>query len=89
MSYGQEFRIDNLGRGLASNISEADMPPGGALVEENIELTELGAIRKRNGIVRFIPQEFLGDVTAVIPVSDCLGSRWYIVGSDELRVAKR
>ena len=88
MSYGLPVRFERLGLGLASQIADTDLPPGAALVEENISLDELGAIRKRNGFTRFIPEIFGGNVSAIIPVENCFGQRQYMVASSDLRIAK-
>lgn len=90
MSYGREIVLDNLSGGLADHIGEADLPAQNALTEKNFSLDLIGAIRKRLGISRFIPQAFGTEVKAIIPISDCFGVRDYIIGSDtELRVAKK
>lgn len=89
MSYGREIRIENLGVGLVQDIADTDLPPGAALVEDNMSLGELGAIEKRSGFTRRIPERFTDTVKAVVPIEDAFGRRFYIVAAADLRIAKK
>ena len=79
MPFGQETPIIDLSRGWNMFLDEISLPPGMALVAENLSFDELGAMKKRDGYTRLIQKQFASSVKGIVPVSNCFGVQGLLV----------